>query len=725
MSTSTINRWTNKAYSAHCRVMRADAEALPVHKHRSDLSDTVRDNPVTIIVGETGSGKSTQTPQFLLEALDKFLDRKMICMTQPRRLAAQSVGDRIANEMDVEMGTIVAVKYRDHDTTSKATRIQIVTDGTLLVIAKSRPTLPEYGIIIIDEAHQHSIPTDLLLAHLKSLLTRRSDLRVVIMSATVNAKVFQDYFPGSKVKEVPGRQHAITYNFLQNPVSNEDMADEIARTILYVHLEKMSGNILVFVSGVREIGKVKFVLERLLHTHEDTLTATEMGELSVYTLHAKLALEEQQRVVNDPQPLPRHGHPGRKVILATNVAETSITIDGVTIVIDSCKAKSNVWNARTESHKLSEAPVSKAEIRQRAGRAGRTSEGEVYLMCTEKGYKEDLPDYPVASMLLSDMTSACLHIMKLGQSPIGFDYIVPPATGTIVKALGLLRMLNAVDIKVNLLPRGEKITSIPTDDIYTATALLASPDFGCSDEIITILSMIEATDGGSHLFRPVADDEKEEKIKLQAAQKHFRHITGDHITLFNVYMAWRDACSHKCEEAFLERNLLVGSVLKAADRTRKQLLSMMYNVDGWELKTLHRDSDIYYNRILQALFAGNYLNVAMRQPGKEPRAFINARTGLRVMLTKQSAIRHATKHTEWVCYNDCYMDPEDGESIRLVSAITPELMVAAQVGFWWNAELMADGLVKERLLVILSGMSTLDKDVMRRRMPAPTEPKSM
>jgi pre-mRNA-splicing factor ATP-dependent RNA helicase DHX15/PRP43 len=230
--------------------------------------------------------------------------------------------------------------------------------------------MSSFGIVIIDEAHEHSLPADLLLGHLKGLLRERDDLRVILMSATMNTALL-NFFPQAVLEQVPGRQHRVTAKYLEEPSS--DLIATIIDTIIHVHCTQMPGDILVFVSGKKEINKVINGVEETLS--EERFENENIGPLDFYPLHSSLSVRDQNLALDSPPPRPQYGEMGRKVIVSTNSAETSITIEGVTHVIDSCKAKTTVWNPRTETWTLLDQPISKANILHRKGRAGRTCEG--------------------------------------------------------------------------------------------------------------------------------------------------------------------------------------------------------------------------------------------------------------------------------------------------------------------------------------------------------------
>jgi pre-mRNA-splicing factor ATP-dependent RNA helicase DHX15/PRP43 len=632
--------------------------------------------------------------------------------------------------MDVQVGNVVGLKHRGRDLTNRTTRLEVVTDGksisicdklssfiydilgSLFAAAKSDADLQNYGAIVIDEAHQHTVPTDLLLGLLKELAARRKDdLKIIIMSATIDADLFLKSLPGSVLETVSGRTHKVSVSYLAEPPTD----DTIVETILQVHLNGRNGNILVFVSGVREIHQIIEKVQKALNGPTARFGPLEIGPLECWPLHAKLSPEAQDDAVETISPVPQNGQLGRKLLIATNIAETSVTLTEVTHVIDSCKVKSKIWNSRNESWCLREQWVSKAVARQRVGRAGRTREGMAYRMCTEGGFQEQMLEHSVPAIMEGDMLNECLSILKMGRRPLTFSYIVAPATETIVKALGILYLLGAVDARgESLTPLGKDITSLPID-VYSAVVLLESPRFGCSDEMISLVSMIEATDGGSNLFSDPSD--AEEKAAIKAIREQFRHGSGDHITLFNIYMAWTAACTTNKADEFLTKNKLKGSVLRYADQIRLQLFRTLLKVKNWQLNYLDATKPGYHVQMLKALAAGNHLRIAKRVSPEKPRSYVTCRYGAPAKLTADTNLGAVSRGNEWVIYNEFHSDCISKHTIRLVSAIVPELFISARPDYWYDIEFLRKGQIRDQLVDIIAGMTGNTDNFIRGGMP--------
>jgi pre-mRNA-splicing factor ATP-dependent RNA helicase DHX15/PRP43 len=584
--------------------------------------------------------------------------------------------------------------------------------GSLVAAAKADPSLRAYGAIVIDEAHQHTVATDLLIGLLKELAAKRKDdLKIIIMSATIDADLFLNFFPGAALEIVGGRAHNVLVSYLAEPPEEETLVE----TILQVHLTGRSGNILVFVSGVGEMLTIIEQVRGALSGPRARFASDEAGLLECWPLHATLSPEAQDDAVESVAPVPQNGKTARKLLVATNIAETSVTLTGVTHVIDSCKVKSKIWNPRNESWCLREQWVSKAVARQRAGRAGRTREGMAYRMCTEGGFHEQLSEHSVPAIMEGDMLNECLNILKMGRSPLTFPYIVAPATETIVKALGILYLLGAVDARgESLTARGQDITRLPVD-VYSAVVLLECPRYGCSDEMLSLISMIEASDGGSNVF--IKPSGPEEKAEIKTIRGQFCHGSGDHITLFNVYMSWRAACNANNTGDFLKKYKLQGSVLRAADQIRLQLLRILVNDKKWKLNAMQQSRPDYYVQMLKALAAGNFLRVAKRESRSEPRKYETVRHGAQVKLTADTDLGAVSRGNDWVIYNEYHSDGASKNTIRLVSAIAPELLVSTRPMHWCDVEFLPKGHIQDGLVKVIANMTGNSEEFVRGDMP--------
>ena len=404
---STINPYNGKPYSPKYFEILEKRKQLPVWEHKQPFFDIISKNQVMVLVGETGSGKTTQMPQFMLEYLmDQNTSKKLIGCTQPRRVAAMSVAKRVADEMDVVLGEEVGYNIRFEDVSSARTLLKYLTDGMLLREAMNDPLLEKYGAIILDEAHERTLSTDVLFGLLKEVLKQRKDLKLIVMSATLDAGKFQNYFDNAPLLSVPGRLHSVEIFYTPEP--ERDYLEAAIRTCIQIHLCEKPGDILIFLTGEEEI---EDACRKLMKEAQNF--GPEVGELKCLPIYSTLPPAQQQKIF-EPAPPPRYsgGPPGRKVIVATNIAETSLTIDGIVYVIDPGFAKQKVYNPRIRVESLLVSPISKASAQQRAGRAGRTQPGKCFRLYTEKAFKKELQPQTYPEILRSNLGSVVLQLKK-------------------------------------------------------------------------------------------------------------------------------------------------------------------------------------------------------------------------------------------------------------------------------------------------------------------------
>ncbi|KUI58737.1 putative ATP-dependent RNA helicase DHX35 [Cytospora mali] len=504
---------------------------LPIAKHRESILYLVETRQILIVVGQTGSGKTTQIPQFL-EKAGWCSDGKVIAVTQPRRVAATTVALRVAEEYGCEVGKEVGYSIRFEDVSSAATRIKFLTDGLLIREALVDPLLSRYSVIMVDEAHERSISTDILLGLLKKILKRRPDLRIIVSSATLQAEDFLTFFTKhgdealsedttksiGAILSLEGRTHPIDILYLESPA--EDYVEMSISTVLDIHTKEPKGDILVFLTGREEIDyAVNAVAERSAGLPPSSTT------LLPLPLHAGLSTEQQMYVFEQaPDNM-------RKVIFSTNIAEASVTIDGIVYVVDSGYVKQRAYNPKSGIETLTATPVSKAAAAQRAGRAGRTKPGKCFRLFTEEAYIT-LPDANIPEIQRSNLASFILQLKALGiDNVLRFDYLTPPPAELMTKALELLYSLGALDDYAKLTrPLGMRMAELAVEPMMAKT-LLSAPAFGCLSEILTIAAMTSL--GGS-----VWIQEDGEKKQFESTRRKFAVEEGDHLTLLNVYQTF-------------------------------------------------------------------------------------------------------------------------------------------------------------------------------------------
>lgn len=434
--------------------------SLPVYPFRNDLIQAVKEHQVLIIEGETGSGKTTQIPQYLHEA-GFTADGKKIGCTQPRRVAAMSVAARVAQEMSVKLGNEVGYAIRFEDCTSERTLIKYMTDGTLHREFLSEPDLQSYSVMIIDEAHERTLHTDILFGLVKDIARFRPDLKLLISSATLDAQKFSEFFDEAPIFRIPGRRFPVDIYYTKAPEA--DYVDACVVSVLQIHATQPLGDVLVFLTGQDEIETCHELLQDRVRR-----LGSKVKELLILPVYANLPSDMQAKIF-EPTP------PGaRKVVLATNIAETSLTIDNIIYVIDPGFAKQNHFNSRTGMESLIVVPISKASANQRAGRAGRVAAGKCFRLYTAWSYKHELEDNTIPEIQRINLGNAVLMLKALGINDlVHFDFLDPPPHETLVLALEQLYALGALNHHGELTKLGRRMAEFPVDPMM-AKMLLAS-----------------------------------------------------------------------------------------------------------------------------------------------------------------------------------------------------------------------------------------------------------
>uniref|UniRef100_A0A0E0QHJ3 RNA helicase n=2 Tax=Oryza TaxID=4527 RepID=A0A0E0QHJ3_ORYRU len=467
------------------RELQDERKTLPIYKFRDELLKAVEEYQVIVIVGETGSGKTTQIPQYLHEA--GYTAKGKVACTQPRRVAAMSVAARVSQEMGVKLGHEVGYSIRFEDCTSEKTLIKYMTDGMLLREFLGEPDLASYSVVMVDEAHERTLSTDILFGLVKDISRFRPDLKLLISSATLDAEKFSDYFDSAPIFKIPGRRYPVEVHYTKAPEA--DYIDAAIVTVLQIHVTQPPGDILVFLTGQEEIETIDEILK-----HRTRGLGTKIAELLICPIYANLPTELQAKIF---EPTPEGA---RKVVLATNIAETSLTIDGIKYVVDPgfCKIKS--YNPRTGMESLLINPISKASANQRAGRSGRTGPGKCFRLYTSYNYMHDLEDNTVPEIQRTNLANVVLTLKSLGiHDLVNFDFMDPPPSEALLKALEQLFALSALNSRGELTKTGRRMAEFPLDPMLSKM-IVASEKYKCSDEVISIASMLSV--GNSIFYRP-------------------------------------------------------------------------------------------------------------------------------------------------------------------------------------------------------------------------------
>ncbi|OEL27759.1 putative pre-mRNA-splicing factor ATP-dependent RNA helicase DEAH5 [Dichanthelium oligosanthes] len=623
-------------------------QSLPIYKLKKELIQAVHDNQVLVVIGETGSGKTTQVTQYLAEA--GYTTRGKIGCTQPRRVAAMSVAKRVAEEFGCRLGEEVGYAIRFEDCTGPDTVIKYMTDGMLLREILVDENLSQYSVIMLDEAHERTIHTDVLFGLLKQLIKRRSDMRLIVTSATLDAEKFSGYFFNCNIFTIPGRTFPVEILYTKQPES--DYLDAALITVLQIHLTEPEGDVLLFLTGQEEIDHAcQCLYERMKGLGKD------VPELIILPVYSALPSEMQSKIF-DPAP------PGkRKVVVATNIAEASLTIDGIYYVVDPGFAKINVYNSKQGLDSLVITPISQASAKQRAGRAGRTGPGKCYRLYTESAYRNEMSPTTIPEIQRINLGSTVLNMKAMGINDLlSFDFMDPPAPQALISAMEQLYSLGALDEEGLLTKLGRKMAEFPLDPPLSKM-LLASVDLGCSDEILTIIAMIQT---GNIFYRP-----REKQAQADQKRAKFFQPEGDHLTLLAVYEAWK---AKNFSGPWCFENFVQSRSLRRAQDVRKQLLTIM---DRYKLDIVSAGKN--FTKIRKAITAGFFFHAARKDPQE----------GYRTLVENQPVYIHPSsalfqRQPDWVIYHELVMTTK--EYMREVTVIDPKWLVELAPRFYKGAD---------------------------------------
>ena len=620
---------------------------LPIYQVRNHILYLLETTQTLVVVGETGCGKSTQLPQYLLEA-GWATDGRRIGVTQPRRVATLTLAQRVAEEKSVRLGAEVGYVVRFDDHTSASTKVKFMTDGILIRELMSDPLLTQYSILMIDEAHERSLNSDILLGLLRKVLAKRSDLRLIVSSATLDAKLFRDYFNLNDSKDktkntaaiisVEGRQYPVQIHYVERPVA--DFIRSTVRLALQLHKTQPPGDILAFLTGQDEVdGAVQLLSEEAKRLNRA------LDRLWVLPMYGALPVREQLHVF-DSTPAGR-----RKVVLATNIAEASITIPGIAYVIDAGFVKLRAVNPANGLESLMTVAISKASAEQRAGRAGRIRPGKAFRLYPEAEFAKLLPS-TVPEMQRSELAPALLQLKALAvDNVLRFPFLSRPPSYLMIRGLELLHALGAIDRKGHLSnPLGFRMAEFPMPPM-AAKALLASAQFGCSEEILSIVAMLQIQDV---FINPPGN-----RHAGQVSKRAFSVMEGDHLTLLNVFSAFD---SNGRKQTWCNQNHLNFKGLLRAANIRDQLrrLLLKYEIPLVSNKGLINETE----DIRRCLVTGYFSHAAqLHYTG----VYKTLRDDFPLTIYKGSAIMYREELPKWIIFNEVLSD-----SVRDISVIEPD-----------------------------------------------------
>ncbi|RIA96030.1 P-loop containing nucleoside triphosphate hydrolase protein [Glomus cerebriforme] len=596
-------------------------ESLPIFQFRKDIIDAIKNQNLLIIIGETGSGKTTQIPQYILES---FEDCRLIGVTQPRRIAAITVANRVSEEHGTRLGDEVGYCIRFDDCTSSRTRLKYMTDGVLLREATLDPRLEHYEIIIIDEAHERTLETDVLFGLLKETHRLRPELKILIMSATLNVEKFSDFFNECPIFVIPGRTYDVAINHHRDAKISSLKSTYVQRavdTALYIHTQEPPGDILVFLTGQSEIERACLDLDdqaRELNYRKDVKYYNEVKDLVIYPIHATLETMEQKAIFEDP---PKGT---RKVVFATNIAQTSVTIPGIKYVVDTGFVKQKSYDPSTGMDALLVVPISQAAATQRAGRAGRTAPGKAFRLYSRESF-EQMEIETVPEIQRSSLLGTVLSLKKMGiRDIIHFEFIDPPDPILVKNALKQLFLLEALDENGNLTPLGDEMCIFPLNPFLSRVLIASARQFECSREVSTIVAILSVEE----IFITPRNGEK--LFEAYERRKEFYHHLGDYVTLLYIFEGYRDSGYDRdwCRDKYFNYR-----ALSMAKNVRDQLRELMEKHgipiiscgqrDDEDVHRKKRSKKSYYEKkakkydfakILEAFSSSYYIHLAKRHP---------------------------------------------------------------------------------------------------------------
>jgi len=617
---------------AKTKTIREQREYLPVFSVRDELMNVIRENSCVVIVGETGSGKTTQLTQYLME--EGYGKYGTIGCTQPRRVAAMSVAKRVSEEVSgckelkgekltkkEELGGTVGYAIRFEDCTTEETVIKYMTDGVLLRESLNDADLNKYSAIVMDEAHERSLNSDVLFGVLRKVVARRFDLKLIVTSATLSSDTFSTYFGGVPVFRIPGRTFPVETYFAKGV--QEDYVMAAVKQTLQIHFNSPPGDILIFMTGQEDIeGTCKVIAEKMEKLGDNS------PPLLVLPMYSQLPADLQAKIFEAaPKGI-------RKVIVSTNVAETSLTVDGIRYVIDSGFCKLKVYNPKIGMDALLVTPVSKANAKQRSGRAGRTGPGYCFRLYTDRQFRDELMEAAVPEIQRTNLSNVVLLLKSLGiKNLLDFHFMDPPPQENIMNSLYQLWILGALDNAGDLTSIGRRMAEFPLDPPLSKMLLFAHEKERCSKEVLIVVSMLSVP---SVFFRP-----KDREEESDAAREKFFVPESDHLTLLNVYQR---AKQYKFDAEWCTKHFIHSKGIRKAREIHAQLLDLMK-----QQKLDPNSSGGSWDVIRKAICSAYFYNSSKIKGIGE---YINMLNGIPCSLHPSSALFGLGYTPDYVCYHE-------------------------------------------------------------------------
>ncbi|KAL6470942.1 hypothetical protein MHYP_G00195920 [Metynnis hypsauchen] len=625
---------------------RAESAQLPIHQHAEKLVEAVKESQFLVVTGETGSGKTTQLPQFLYRA-GLCTDGK-IGVTQPRRVAAITVAQRVCQEMGVRLGVEVGYQVRFDDCTSKDTLIKYVTDGCMLREILADPNLTQYSVVILDEVHERSLNTDVLLGLLKKTSRgsrgRKAPLKVVVMSATLETDKLSAFLGHCPVFTIPGRTYPVKELFCgrigPKEMDSSVYVKEVVKVALDVHTNEASGDILVFLTGQNEIEKacdLLFEKAESIDYRYDVHDRTVEG-LLVLPLYGSMPTDQQKQIF---QPAPAGV---RKCVVATNIAATSLTINGVKYIVDSGFVKQLNHNSRVGLDILEVVPISKSEAQQRAGRAGRTSAGKCFRIYSKEFWEKCMPEYTTPEIQRTSLTSVVLTLKCLGvHDVIRFPYLDHPEERFLLAALKQLYQYDAIDRKGNVTTLGKLMVEFPLPPGLTR-ALLQSAALGCEELMLPVAAMLSV----ENIFIRPGHPEKQKEAEI--IHKELAASAGSSNDFLILLCIFEKCKASENPSSWCKDHWIHWRAVKSAFSVETQLREILFHLKRQKEFPQETFEGSSSELLRHCLCIGYFTNVARRSMGK---AFCTMDGhGSTVHIHPSSSLFGQETQLDWIIFHD-------------------------------------------------------------------------
>ncbi|CAF3975233.1 unnamed protein product [Rotaria sordida] len=614
--TDTISDFTRK------RTIDEQRKFLPIYAIRDNLLKIINENNIIICVGETGSGKTTQMTQYLHES--GYTKSGMIGCTQPYCVVAMSVAKRVSEEMQCKLGNEVGYTIRFEDCTSEKTIIKYMTDGILLRETLTNPDLNRYSAVIMDETHECSLNTDILFGLLREVISRRQDLKLIVISTAMDSKRFSDFFGNVPIFIIPGETFPVEVFFSKACI--EDYVDAAVKQSIQIHLGADDGDILVFMPGQEDIEVTFCFSERL----NDIEGANPLNILPIYSQLPSDLLAKIFQKANDGI---------RKCVVATNIAETLLTVDGIMYVVDSGYCKLKVYNPRIGMDALQIYPISQANANQRMGRAGRTRPGQCFRLYTEQNFREEMLERNVPEIQRTNLVNVVLLLKSLGiQDLLQFHFMDLPSQNNLMNSMYQLWILGALDNTGSLTQLGRQMVEFPLDPALSKM-LITSVGMGCSNEILIIVSMLSVP---LIFFRPKGK-EQESDAKLDK----FQIADSDHLTFLHIYIQW---IKSKYSNSWCADHFINAKAMGKVREVRQQLKHIMSS------RKLDIKSCTNWDIVRKCICAAYFHQAAQLKSIGE---YINLRTTIPCYLHPTSALFRCEFTFDYIVYHELIMTTKE------------------------------------------------------------------